>query len=38
MDFRLEKLKENLESAVEGMSSEQLSSFATDRRQGPTER
>jgi len=25
MDFRLEKLKENLESAVEGMSSEQLS-------------
>ena len=25
MDYRLEKLKENLESAVEGMSSEQLS-------------
>jgi hypothetical protein len=25
MDFRLEKLKENLESAVEGKSSEQLS-------------
>jgi hypothetical protein len=25
MDSRLEKLKENLESAVEGMSSEQLS-------------
>ncbi len=25
MDFRLEKLKENLESAVKGMSSEQLS-------------
>ena len=25
MDFRLEKLKENLESATEGMSSEQLS-------------
>jgi hypothetical protein len=25
MDFRLEELKENLESAVEGMSSEQLS-------------
>ena len=37
MDFRLEKLKE-MESAVEGMSSEQLSSFATDRSQGPTER